>query len=128
MLKLGLFALAAALAAGEAAAWSDSAAAAPARAKANLASLFSDQDYPAEAIAAREEGSVGFELEVGSNGRVTACTVTRPSGSSALDATTCLLLRSRARFTPAVDVAGEPVADHLAGRIVWKLPPPSPAP
>jgi periplasmic protein TonB len=127
MRKLGLFALAATLAAGEAAAWNDSEAVSPARAKANLASLFTDQDYPAEAIAAREEGVVGFTLDVGPEGRVTACAVTRSSGSSALDGTTCRLMTSRARFTPAVDAAGEPVADHLAGRIVWRLPPPAPA-
>jgi protein TonB len=121
-------ALAAALAAGQAAASNAPEAASPARAKANLASLFTDRDYPAEAIAAREEGIVGFTLDVGPDGRVAACTVTRSSGSSALDGTTCGLMSSRARFTPAVDDSGESVADHLAGRIVWKLPAPAPAP
>ena len=128
MLKLGLFALAAALAGGEAAASSEPGTVSPARAKANLASLFTDQDYPAEAIAAREEGSVGFTLDIGSNGRVTACTVTLSSGSSVLDEATCRLISSRARFTPAVDSAGQTVADHVAGRIVWKLPAPPPGP
>lgn len=128
MLKFGLFALAAAFAAGEAAAWNDPEAGSPARAKANLASLFSDQDYPAEAIAAREEGTVGFKLEVSADGRVSACTISGSSGSAALDSTTCRLLTSRGRFTPARDSAGNPVPDEMAGRIVWKLPAPAPAP
>ena len=83
-----------------------------ARAKANLANLFSDEDYPAAALAAREQGSSSFTLDVGANGRVAGCTITRSSGSAALDSTTCRLLRSRARFTPAVDASGATVADR----------------
>ena len=128
MRKLGFLALAGAFLAGEAAAFSGPQAASPARAKANLASLFSDLDYPAEAVAAREEGAVAFGLDIGPDGRVAACTITRSSGSTALDDATCRLISARARFTPAVDAAGQTVADHLAGRIVWRLPPAPPAP
>jgi protein TonB len=94
----------------------------PARAKANLASLFSDEDYPASAVRAGESGATGFRLEVGANGRVSNCTVTSSSGSSALDSTTCRLLRSRARFTPATDSTGSTTSDSVSGRIVWRLP------
>jgi protein TonB len=94
----------------------------PARAKANLASLFSDEDYPASALRSSESGATGFRLEVGSNGRVTNCTVTSSSGSSALDSTTCRLLRSRARFSPATDSSGAATSDSYSGRIVWRLP------
>jgi protein TonB len=125
--KLGVFALAGALVAGEAAACEDSPAATPARAKANLASLFSDNDYPAEAVAAREQGLVGFALDVGPDGRVSGCTITRSSGSTSLDEATCSLISARARFTPARDSGGAPVADHVRGRISWVLPPPPPA-
>lgn len=94
----------------------------PARAKANLVSLFSDEDYPASAVRAGESGATGFRLDVGTNGRVSACTVTSSSGSSALDSTTCRLLRSRARFSPATDSTGAPTTDTVTGRIVWRLP------
>jgi TonB family protein len=94
----------------------------PARAKANLASLFSDEDYPASAVRAGESGATSFRLEVGPNGRVSSCTVTSSSGSSALDSTTCRLLRSRARFTPATDNTGANTSDAVTGRIVWRLP------
>lgn len=93
-----------------------------ARSKANLADLIGDQDYPAQARAAREQGLVQLSLEVGPNGRVTGCTVTRSSGSALLDSTTCRLMRSRARFTPAVDSSGAPVPDKVAARISWSLP------
>lgn len=98
----------------------------PARARANLAALLSDADYPASAIAAREQGAVEFRLDIGVNGRVTGCAITRSSGSAALDSTTCRLLQSRARFTPARDAAGTPAPDRVAGKIVWTLPAPAP--
>ena len=93
----------------------------PARAKANLGSLISNDDYPASALRAEEEGVTGFRLSVGANGRVTNCTVTSSSGSSALDSATCRLLTSRARFTPAKDSSGAAVSDTVSARIVWRI-------
>jgi len=128
MRKLSFLALAGALLAGEAAACDDQQAARPARAKANLTGLFSDKDYPAAALAAREQGDVAFALDVGPDGRVSGCTVTRSSGSTSLDSATCGVMSSRALFTPAVDAGGAPVADKIRGRISWRLPPAPPAP
>jgi periplasmic protein TonB len=93
----------------------------PARAKANLGSLISNDDYPASALRAEEEGVTGFRLSVGPNGRVTNCSVTSSSGSSALDAATCRLLTSRARFTPAKDSNGQATSDTVSARIVWRI-------
>lgn len=93
-----------------------------ARSPANLPSLFSDEDYPSSALRNREEGLVGYKLEIGANGRVTNCTITRSSSSAALDAATCRLLRSRARFTPAVDAQGRPTTSEIAESKTWSLP------
>jgi protein TonB len=107
---------------GSAAGASDTAVpAVPARSKVNLPSLISNEDYPASAQAAQEQGPVEFTLDVGPDGRVTGCVVTLSSGSPALDSTTCRLMRSRARFTPALDDAGATVADRMTGRIIWRL-------
>lgn len=101
----------------------------PARARTNLPALFSDEDYPASAVRAGEQGTVRYRLEIGADGRVTGCTVTASSGSAALDSTTCRLLRSRARFAPARDGDGSPVPDTAEGAITWRLPAePEPAP
>jgi len=93
-----------------------------ARARGNPGTWISDADYPPSALRAEESGTTGFRLEIGTNGRVTNCTVTSGSGSSALDAATCRLLKSRARFTPAKDAAGNPTTDTYSSRIVWRLP------
>ena len=94
----------------------------PARAKANLASYVSDEDYPSSAVRNEEQGTTRFRLTVGANGRVTDCSVTSSSGSPALDATTCKLMRQRAKFTPAMDSSGTPTGDTVASAIRWVLP------
>lgn len=93
----------------------------PARARANLASYVSDSDYPASALRNEEQGTTGFRLTVGPNGRVTDCTITSSSGSSALDQATCRIMRSRARFTPARDNTGQPTSDTVTNRITWRI-------
>jgi TonB family protein len=100
----------------------------PARARANLPSLFSDEDYPSEAVRNYEEGPVAFRLQIGSSGAPTACSVTASSGSATLDSTTCRLLMERARFEPARDARGRPTTDTYEGRIVWRLPEEEPLP
>lgn len=123
MKYLCFFAVAAAVAAAPALACLEhSEAVVPAQARASFGSLFSRSDYPAAARAAGEQGVVRFKLAVGSNGRVTDCTVTASSGSSALDGATCRILRSRARFTPARDSEGRPTADSAAGEVTWSTP------
>jgi protein TonB len=94
----------------------------PARARADLGSYISDGDYPASAIRNEEQGTTRFLLQVSAEGRVTGCTVTRSSGSSALDSTACRLMRARARFTPARDSSGNPTTDSVANAIHWVLP------
>lgn len=79
-------------------------------------------DYPAAAADAEEEGRVALTVGVGTDGRVTTCTVTGSSGSATLDAATCRLYRQRARFTPARDDAGSTIASSYRDRVRWELP------
>ena len=94
----------------------------PAKARANLASYITNDDYPSSALRNEEQGTTGFRLDVGPDGRVSGCSVTASSGSSALDSATCRLLRSRARFTPATDSTGAKTSDSVSGRIRWQIP------
>ncbi len=88
-----------------------------------LTRLIQVDDYPAAALRAGEQGIVKVALDVGAEGRVTACTILASSRSSILDASTCRILRARARFTPARDAAGKPVADRYETAIGWSLSP-----
>jgi TonB family protein len=88
----------------------------------NPASYFSDNDYPVAAIRQRAEGTTGFSLTIGPNGRVAGCRITSSSGSAALDAATCRVMSARARYVPARDGAGRPVVGTDSGRVAWQLP------
>jgi protein TonB len=88
-----------------------------------LASLFSDEDYPAEALRRNEQGQVDFRLDVGKDGRVKRCTVTASSGSASLDSTTCRLVTERARFQPKLDADGRPARARYVSHLKWVIPP-----
>jgi protein TonB len=92
----------------------------PARPRAPLASLFSVEDYPGEAFRNRQQGAVGFRLQVGPDGRVKGCAIISSSGFESLDSTTCRLLTLRARFSPARDRLGRPTTDSAVGQINWR--------
>ena len=79
-------------------------------------------DYPPSALAQRQEGIVAFALEIAANGRVNQCVVVESSGSMALDAATCRIMRSRSRFTPAVDSNGNPAVGSISDSVEWRLP------
>jgi TonB family protein len=90
--------------------------------RANLTTYFSDDDYPAVALAGGQEGTVSFRLTISREGRVSDCVVTETSGSPLLDDTTCRILRSRARYAPARDAAGQAAEGSDTGRVTWRLP------
>jgi TonB family protein len=92
------------------------------RARINLASYFTADDYPAAALRAEAEGSVFFRLDIAPDGRVSACTVTASSGSAALDNAACRILRSRVRAIPARNAGGNAVADVISSSIRFILP------
>ena len=94
----------------------------PARARSVVSSYFSDADYPLSAMRNEEEGTVGYRLTIGIDGRVTDCTITRSSNSPTLDEATCTILSRRARFIPARDARGNLSVDSAVGRIRWVLP------
>ena len=87
-------------------------------------SWFSDADYPAEAVRAQQDGTTEFRLDVDKSGVPTKCTVVTSSGAALLDNATCARLMERARFKPARDASGRPLADSYSGRMMWRLPDP----
>lgn len=70
------------------------------------------QDYPDAIIRTWPKGGAIFtRLRIEPDGRVSQCDVMRSFGNAAADQWTCSLLRSRARFLPARDANGRPVAE-----------------
>lgn len=79
-------------------------------------------DYPSRALREEREGTTGFRVTVGPDGKVADCQITSSSGSSDLDAATCENVRRRARFTPAKDGDGNPTTGSYSNRIRWVIP------
>ena len=94
----------------------------PQRARANLARLFSSDDYPAISVRGEASGAVKFALLINEAGKVADCTVIETSGVAALDAQTCVIVRARAKFEPAVGADGKPAKDANISRVRWELP------
>lgn len=97
-------------------------AARPVRPRMPPGAWITNDDYPPAAIRAEEQGTAGFRLSVDETGAVTDCEITSSSGSVLLDATTCSIMRRRARFAPAEDASGEKIPSTFASRFRWELP------
>ena len=78
--------------------------------------------YPSSAMRDGVQGVTSFRLEVGTDGKPTSCTVTGSSGSALLDDTTCRLVMRRAKFQPAKDTEGNPIASVYSSRTRWQMP------
>src|SRR5579864_4956931 len=76
-------------------------------------------DYPPDLRERGIGGRVGITFTVGTNGRVTSCTVTRTSGVPELDALTCRLTQQRFRYRPSTDRYGRPIPDEVEGEHDW---------
>jgi protein TonB len=82
-----------------------------------------DRDYPRSASRARVGGEVEVRFTIQPSGRVSGCRVSRSSGDTALDETTCRLIEERFRFRPATNAAGTAIASDYGWRQSWWLEP-----
>jgi TonB family protein len=81
-----------------------------------------EADYPIDALHEHLQGRVVMRLTVSPDGRATACAPVVSSRDSRFDQAACRAALSRARFTPALDAAGQPVAAQIVTSVTF-LPP-----
>ncbi|WP_439569161.1 energy transducer TonB [Sphingopyxis sp.] len=86
----------------------------------NAGRWVTNNDYPAAAQRQRLEGKTGFRLQIDKEGMVTGCEIIQSSGFAMLDERTCPLVSARAKFTPALDASGAPVATTYSNRVFWQ--------
>ncbi|WP_199553908.1 energy transducer TonB [Sandaracinobacteroides hominis] len=80
----------------------------------------SPEDYPDASRRAGEEGVTGIRVTIGADGRVSACSVVRPSGFTRLDEKACQIAQRRWRFKPATQ-EGKPVETTVNRNYRWQL-------
>lgn len=81
---------------------------------------FSDDDFPDASRRAEEQGVTRVSYVVGSDGKVSSCTVTQSSGFPRLDDATCKIIMRRFRFNPATR-DGQPVPETKTQPVRWQL-------
>ena len=77
--------------------------------------------YPPRALAAGEEGLVGFIVEMDAAGSPTKCRITHTSGHPLLDLETCQLIMEHAVFSPPAG-ASRSQNKSYEGVVNWRLP------
>ncbi|WP_234036052.1 energy transducer TonB [Porphyrobacter sp. YT40] len=77
--------------------------------------------YPADAQFRGQEGTVGVTVSVSADGRPKGCKVIRSSGHEILDTAACAGMKRYARFDPALDAQGNPIAAEFSTKITYSL-------
>jgi TonB family protein len=85
-------------------------------------SFVNNDDYPAAALTAKQQGLTIFQLTVSAHGIPSRCAIAQSSGSALLDSTACALAMRRARYRPARDAGGQPTQGVDTRRFTWALP------
>jgi TonB family protein len=85
--------------------------------------LFGSADYPQDALQRHVSGMATVRITIGTDGRLTDCTLLVTSGNTALDRVTCGILRERARLRPGLDRNGQPVAVTMIQSVGWATAP-----
>lgn len=94
----------------------------PAIPRGNPAQWVTFNDYPPRALRDGRSGKVIYRLDVGPDGRVARCEITRSSGFRDLDEITCRAATRRARFETATDRNGEPTTSSYSYVARWAIP------
>lgn len=75
------------------------------------------EDYPEMARMRGAQGIVDFRLSVGTDGKPTACHIQQASRPADFDKAVCDAMMHRARFKPALDRDGQPLASFFRGTV-----------
>lgn len=79
-------------------------------------------DFPQMALSEKRRGKVTIELAVSATGTLQGCKVIESSTHEDLDKASCKKASERARFQPALDIAGQPTNGRTQIELNWRVP------
>lgn len=79
------------------------------------------QHYPTEMIRAGRNAYVRIRLIVGTDGKPSSCNVQIEAQHPVFQETACRILMRHARFEPALDARGSPIASYFTTAIIYQL-------
>lgn len=86
-----------------------------------LGGWITSSDYPTVSSVRGEQAIIRFRLMVNAMGETTACVVQSAIAKGDFAATTCDLLKRRARFEPARNTSNQSVASYFVGKVQWVI-------
>lgn len=78
-------------------------------------------DWPTYLVRAEMEGTIGIRLTVNAKGSATSCNVLGSNKPQLFDDAVCLGLLKRAKFEPALNGDGEPVASYFNTSVTFRF-------
>ena len=81
--------------------------------------LLRSSDYPSRLIDQDRQGGLTALLEIDSRGAVAGCKAFEIEGDPGFEQAVCKVAKNRARFTPARDAKGQPVASYYLTPQIW---------
>ncbi|BBC71386.1 conserved hypothetical protein [Altererythrobacter sp. B11] len=79
------------------------------------------QQYPLQALHAREQASLALRIIVDADGSIEECSVNEITSTRYLHSPACDVFGDRAMFVPAQDEHGEPIKSYYATAIVYRI-------
>ena len=79
------------------------------------------RNYPREMIIAEQSGIVQYRLMVDERGKPSACHLQLASNHREFEKVSCKLLMNVARFDPALDKDGKPIASYWINAIIFRI-------
>ena len=83
--------------------------------------VLKDVEYPSSALDKNAQGNVLLRLTVDASGVPIECHQILGTGNRKLDEQSCSALRQKARFQPALDNEGNPVAAPYVTMVRWRI-------
>jgi hypothetical protein len=87
-----------------------------------LIKYFVSTDYPEQAWSHGETGATSVVMLVDEKGKLADCMINETSGFATIDAMTCLVIRQRVSFAPAIGADDKPAKSVSTATIKWQLP------
>ena len=79
-------------------------------------------DYPSKMLIAGQPALVNFRLTLGPDGVPTTCHIQATTRPKEFDDAVCKSVMKRARFSPALDAQGQPMASYYQNNVYFQLP------
>ncbi len=78
-------------------------------------------DYPSNMLSAGQPALVNFRLNIGKDGSPTACHIQGTTRPKEFDNAVCKSMMRRARFSPALDAQGQPLASYYQNNVYFRI-------